>query len=119
MPTSVLIEVATTIPKALPDKIVVPAYTILLLVKLFSLLTKLFLYIEIDSPVKIDSSTNKLYVFINLISALTISPDSNNTISPITIFVESILTSILSLNTLVFTLINFLREFALLSAFHS
>ena len=85
-PISVFKPVPVTTHIALPVETVVPAKTIFFisLIATFLSITSIFLLTAILSPVKTDSSTVKLLHSIILISALILSPDVKNTISPTT-----------------------------------
>ena len=72
-----------------------------------------------DSPVKEDSSINKWEELINLISAHTFLPASNNTTSPITTSLASISLMWLFLLTKHFNEVNFDRAFNAFSALSS
>ncbi len=116
-PTSVLIPVEDTTAFALPVNTEHPAYkqqlVILLIDDLSDLLTAIL------SPVRIDSSTVKLFDSIILQSAGILLPDSKIIISPGTTKAESISQCLASLITLTFTFIKFLRASEFLFALNS
>ncbi len=89
-PASVSFPIELTTPSPLPLEIKVPAKSMFFLSgrrrSVLSLKNRASLCTSRDSPVSRDSSTERLLVSINLISAATFVPGSNARISPGTIF---------------------------------
>lgn len=120
-PSSVCIPVATTIPFPFPVDVIVPVNTIFSLSASIVFCGNIFvcLLTVLLSPVNMDSSTVRFIVSINLISALILSHDSKNTISPGTKSDAGIIISLPSLMTFAVgevSLLNMAMDFSALNS---
>ena len=105
-PILVCIPVAVTKAKAFPDVMDVP----------LNISSPFFFFIESDSPVRVDSSSSRLSVFVSLQSAGITFPSSRIRMSPGTIFVIGSSCSFPSRYILVFGVAIFCRASIVFSA---